>query len=128
VIDLHYLDLEDLLELTRILGAGPVRDLGLLDSCTARPRSTAFGQDAYPSVEEKAAALLHSIARGHALVDGNKRLAWLACVVFLDLNGLAPQVGDDDAFGVVVEVAEGRLDVAEIAERLNVAASPRGKG
>lgn len=116
--EVEYLDLEDLLGLTRALHAGPVRDLGLLDSSCARPRSTAFGADAYPALEEKAAALMHSLARNHALVDGNKRLAWLATVVFLDLNGRTVELDDDDAFGLVMAVAEGSLDVAEVAARL----------
>ena len=114
----EYLDLEDLLGLIRALKAGPVRDLGLLDSSCARPRSTAFGADAYPRLEEKAAALLHSLARNHALVDGNKRLAWLATVVFLDLNGRTVELDDKDAFELVMAVAEGALDVDEIAARL----------
>jgi death on curing protein len=116
--EVEYLDLEDLLGLTRALYAGPVRDLGLLDSSCARARSTAFGADAYPRLEEKAAALLHSLARNHALVDGNKRLAWLATVVFLDLNGRTADLDDEAAFDLVMAVAEGSLDVAEIAARL----------
>lgn len=113
--EVEYLDLEDLLGLTRALHAGPVRDLGLLDSSCARPRSTAFGADAYPTLEDKAAALLHSLARNHALVDGNKRLAWLATVVFLDLDGRTVELDDEVAFDLVMAVAEGSLDVAEIA-------------
>ena len=77
----QYLDLEDLLRLVRLLSIGPVRDVGLLDSAVARPRSSAFGEDAYGTVSAKAAALLHSITNNHALVDGNKRLAWLATTV-----------------------------------------------
>ena len=119
--EVEYLDLEDLLGLTRALDAGPVRDLGLLDSSCARPRSTAFGADAYPRLEDKAAALLHSLARNHALVDGNKRLAWLATVVFLDLNGRTVELDDEAAFGLVMAVAEGSLDVAAIAARLTTA-------
>ncbi len=114
----EYLDLEDLLALVRALNASPVRDLGLLDSSAARTRSSAFGQDAYPTISLKAAALLHSLAGNHALFDGNKRLAWLATVVFLDLNGYEPDVTDEAAFGVVLEVAEGQFDVVEIANRL----------
>jgi death-on-curing protein len=75
--EVEYLDLEDLLGLTRALHAGPVRGLGLLDAACARTRSTAFGTDAYPTLKVKAAALWHSLARNHVLVDGNKRLAWL---------------------------------------------------
>ena len=116
--DVEYLDLEDLLGMVQRLGAGPVRDVGLLDAAVARPRSSAFGADAYPSLELKAAALLHSIVRTHALVDGNKRLAWLACVVFCDINGVTVMLDDDDAFSLVIAAAEGRLDVEEIATRL----------
>ena len=117
--DVEYLDLEDLLAFVRALGAGPVRDVGLLDSACARPRSTVFGQDAYDSLEHKAAALLHSLVRNHALVDGNKRLGWLATAVFLDLNGQPPDLTDDEAFDLVMAVADGTLDVDEIAERFS---------
>jgi death-on-curing protein len=79
VSETEYLDLEDLRSM--------IRALGLLDSAAARPRTSAFAEDAYPTIELKAAALLHSLARNHPLVDGNKRLSWLAVVVFLDLNG-----------------------------------------
>ena len=116
----EYLDLEDLLGLVRVLKAGPVRDIGLLDSAVGRPRSSAFGEDAYATLALKAAALLHSIAGNHALVDGNKRLAWLATVVFLDLNSRAPGVTKNVAFALVMDVAKGVLDVEEIAERLRV--------
>lgn len=116
--DVEYLDLEDLLGLVRALGAGPVRDPGLLDAACARPRSTVFGEDAYPTLGQKAAALLHSLVRNHALVDGNKRLGWLATAVFLDLNGRAPQLTDDEAFDLVMSVAAGALDVDGIAARL----------
>ena len=106
--------------LVRSLGVGPVRDVGLLDSAAGRPRSSAFGEDAYPNLRLKAAALLHSVARNHALVDGNKRLAWLAAVVFLDLNGHAPDLDDDTAFALVMDVARGDVSVEEIASRLRV--------
>ena len=69
------------------LGVGPVRDVGLLESAAARPRTSLWGGDAYPTLGSKAAALLDSLVNNHALVDGNKRLGWLATVVFLDLNG-----------------------------------------
>jgi death on curing protein len=118
VSDVEYLDLEDALFLVRRLGVGPVRDLGLLDSAIARPRSSAFGVDAYPTIAIKAAALLHSLASTHPLVDGNKQLAWLATIVFLDLNGLVPKVSDDEAFDVVWEVASGESDLAVVSTRL----------
>ena len=79
-----FLDLEDLLHIARrTLGIEPVvRDHGLPESALARPQASAFGADAYPSIEEKAAALLHSLARNHALADGNKRLALAATIAF----------------------------------------------
>jgi death on curing protein len=118
VRDVEYLELEDLLVMVRKLGAGPVRDIGLLDAAVARPRSSAFGADAYPGLELKAAALLHSIVRNHALVDGNKRLAWLAVVVFLDLNGRPVEIDDESAFELVMGAAEGSMDLEDIAARL----------
>ena len=114
----EFLDLEDLLRLVELLGAGPVRDAGLLDSAAARAQSSAFGQDAYPTLELKAAALLHSICRNRALVDGNKRLGLLATVTFLRLNGHSFNMTQDEAFDLVMLVAEGVLDLPEIAARL----------
>jgi death on curing protein len=118
--DVEYLNLDDILGLVRALGVGPVRDVGLLDSATARPRSSAYGEDSYPTVSGKAAALLHSLVNNHALVDGTKRLGWLATVVFLDLNGLAPHLTDGEAFDLVWEVAGSPLEVDEIARRLRI--------
>ena len=116
----EYLDLEDLLSMVRALGIGPVRDLGLLDSAAARPRASAFAEDAYPTIEVKAAALLHSLACNHPLVDGNKRLAWLAVVVFLDLNDCEVTLSDEGAFRLVMDVACGDIDLDEIVRRLQV--------
>ena len=116
--DVEYLELDDLLALVRALRTGPVRDVGLLSSAAARPQATAFGEEAYRTVPLKAAALLHSLAGNHTLVDGNKRLSWLATVVFLDLNGYAPDLDDDAAFDLVIDVAAGAAEVAEIADRL----------
>ena len=115
---MDYLDLEDLLILTRLLGAGPVRDVGLLESAAARPRTSLFGDEAYPTLELKAAALLHSICMNHALVDGNKRLALLASVTFLRINSHVFTLTQDEAFDLVISVAEGSLDVPEIATAL----------
>lgn len=122
--DVEFLELEDLLALTRDLGAGPVRDPGLLEAAAARPRTTVFGEDAYPGVVRKAAALLHSVCGNHALVDGNKRLGWLATAVFLDLNGLAVTLDDDAAFDLVMGVAGGRLDVDDIVAVLEAGTAP----
>ena len=114
----EYLTLEDLLGFVRRLEIGPVRDLGLLDSAVVRPMSSAFGEDAYPTLKLKAAALLHSIVTNHALVDGNKRLGWLATTVFMDTNGEPVELADDDAFQLVLAIAEGSLDVEDIAAQL----------
>lgn len=119
----EYLTTEDLLLLTRRLGVGPVHDVGLLDSSAGRPRSSAFGEDAYPTIELKAAALLHSVAANHCLADGNKRLAFLAAMVFLDLSGHDVELTDDEAFQVTMDVASGALtDVTQIAGRLRIRA------
>jgi death-on-curing protein len=116
----EYLELRDALRMVRRLEIGPVRDLGLLDSALARPRTTLFGVDAYESLKLKAAALLHSLVSNHALVDGNKRLAWLATVVFLDLNDHETSLGDDAAFALVWDAASGQLDLAQIATSLAI--------
>ncbi|MGY1722756.1 type II toxin-antitoxin system death-on-curing family toxin [Blastococcus sp. SYSU DS0533] len=115
-----YLDLDDLLHVAaRTLGEVPVRDAGLLESALARPRATAFGEEAYPSIHDKAAALLHSLARNHALVDGNKRLALAGTIAFYGLNGLRLTLSNDEAYELVIAVSAGDLDeVQPIAERL----------
>ena len=111
-------------ELLRIADAAAgvevaVRDVGLLESALGRPRATVFGEDAYPDLHTKAAALLHSLARNHALVDGNKRLAWAAAAVFLGINGHRVSVGNDEVVELVLAVATGELDdVVPIAARL----------
>ena len=119
--DVEYLDLEDLLTLAgRLLGEPPaVRDVGLLGSAAARPGTSAFGQDAYPDIWLKAAALLQSLVKSHPLVDGNKRLGWLATAVFLELNGIdAARATNQDVYGFVVAVAAGHQSVEEIAAGL----------
>lgn len=116
-----YLHVEDLLA-AAVRGTGmnvEVRDYGLLESAAHRPQATVFGVEAYPSIHEKAAALLHSLARNHPLVDGNKRMSWTACALFYAMNDLsildAPQ---DGAFDLVLGVASGEIDVPKIAETL----------
>ena len=111
-----YLDVDDLLNIAAItVGEVRVRDVGLLASAAARPRTTVLGEAAYPSLVEKAAALMHSLARNHALVDGNKRLAWSATRAFCVLNGRDLRYDVDEAEALVVGVASGTIDVPEIA-------------
>lgn len=122
-----HLDLDDLLHIAaRTLGHPPeIRDLGLLESACARPLTTVFGQDAYPTIETKAAALLHSVTRNHALVDGNKRLGLAATIAFLGLNGHRLTWTNDDAHDFVVAVAAGELDeVGQIAEGIAAVLEP----
>lgn len=117
----EYLDTDDLIDLaTRLLGdPPPIRDVGLLGSAAARPQTTAVGEDAYPDVWTKAAALLHSILKNHALVDGNKRLGWLATAVFLDINGIeVTHVPNDSVYDFVIDTTVGRDDVTAIADQL----------
>ncbi|GAA0831146.1 type II toxin-antitoxin system death-on-curing family toxin [Streptosporangium amethystogenes subsp. fukuiense] len=115
------LTVEQVLDLAELaIGATPeLRDLGLLDSAVHRPQASMFGQRAYPDLFAKAAALLHSLAANHPFVDGNKRVAWVATVVFLAWNGRAIDTGDDEAYDLVIAVASGKLtEVDEIADVL----------
>jgi death-on-curing protein len=116
----EYLDLEDLVHLaTLLLGDPPIRDIGLLGSACARPQTTAFGEDAYPDLRTKAAALLQSLVKNHPLVDGNKRLGWLATAVFLEINDMkVTGVSNDAVYELVSSVAAGSDAVEDIAGRL----------
>lgn len=126
----EYLDLDDLLSaVIAALGhSAEVRDYGLLESALARSRATVFGEDAYPSIHEKAAALLESLVRNHALVDGNKRVGWVATRLFYGMNGYTVSAPDDEKFDLVIDVATGGLDtVTKIANRLAAMAVPIGR-
>ena len=117
----EFLDLDDILMLAgELLGHPvPVRDIGLLGSAVARPQTSAFGADAYPDIWTKAAALLQSVVKNHALVDGNKRLGWLATATFFELNGIGiSAAANDDVYGCVMAVAAGSESVEDIAHRL----------
>ncbi len=113
-----YLTTDDLLLIVEELGGLQVRDFGLLDSAAHRPKATVFGDDAYPDLDTKAAVLLESIVRNHALVDGNKRLSWVATVVFYGINGLTLRAPEDAAYDLVIGVAEGRITYAKVAAQL----------
>jgi death-on-curing protein len=118
----RYLDLDDLIAAAKAAVAPAellVRDMGLLESALARPQASAFGADAYPDLHLKAAALLESLARNRALIDGNKRLAWVATRLFLALNGADVRVPSPEIGDVFVRaVAQGQLPLADIAARL----------
>ena len=110
-----HLTVEDLLVLVDDLGVGPVRDLGLLASSAHRPGAVLFGQEAYRTLDAQAAALLDSIVGNHALLDGNKRLGWLAVVVFYGLNEVDLDAPDDLAYELVMSVARRELSLDDIA-------------
>jgi death-on-curing protein len=95
-----------------------VRDVGLLASAVHRPRASVLGQGAYRDLLTKAGALLHSLARHHPLVDGNKRLAWLATWVFLAKNDTILDPDDDAAYELVVSVAGGAIDDVDTIARV----------
>jgi death on curing protein len=121
----YYLTVEQALRIARTAVGEPVyvRDVGLLEAAIHRPRASVLGQDAYPDLFTKAAALLHSLARSHPLVDGNKRLAWLATYVFCAKNGIELDADDEAAFDLVVGVASGSIDeIEEIAQVLESSA------
>ena len=114
----EYLTLENLLSICRELGDLQVRDLGLLHAAAERPATTLYGTDVYPSVHEKAAALLQSLTRNHALLDGNKRLGWLGTHVFYGLNGLELDAPEAEAFDLVMRVSVGDDDIPGVAATL----------
>jgi death-on-curing protein len=121
---IDFLSAEDLIILAEtIMGHPPVvRDPGLLAAAAARPGTVVFGQVAYPTLYGKAASLLFSVCQNHALLDGNKRLAWAAAVTFLALNGIpVPEVDVDAAEAFMMSVASGKLtEVAQVEAGLRV--------
>jgi death-on-curing protein len=127
----EYLDLDDLVELARRLLGDPalIRDIGLLGSAAARPQTTAFGEDAYPDLLTKASALLQSIVNNHALVDGNKRLGWLAAAVFLELNGVnASRASNEGVYELVIWIASSNPELDDITTRLRTLVRPPRRG
>jgi death-on-curing protein len=125
VIYLTYAELMYIAE--RAMAETPVvRDAGLLEAAAARPRTTVFGEDAYATLEEKAAALAQSIARNHALVDGNKRLTLGALIAFLGVNGRRLTLTNDEAYDLIIAIAIGELaEVSDIAELIRAGSDER---
>ncbi|MGB3184969.1 MAG: type II toxin-antitoxin system death-on-curing family toxin [Ornithinimicrobium sp.] len=122
-----YLDVDDLMKVAyRVLPSVEIQDEGLLESALGRPQASAFGADAYPDLFTKAAALVHSVTKNHALVDGNKRLALAALIAFLGINGLRLTMTNDEAYDFIIDIAEGTLvEVSEIGARIESRTSPR---
>lgn len=98
-----------------LMGYHRVREPELLESAVARPQASAFGQDAYATVYEKAAALLHSLVLNHPFTDGNKRTATLSALLFLRLNGIEKNWLDENAYWFVIAVANGKRTVTQAA-------------
>ncbi|MCA9910929.1 MAG: type II toxin-antitoxin system death-on-curing family toxin [Anaerolineae bacterium] len=109
---------------TIVEGKRAVRDMGLLEASVARPMQSAFGEDAFPGLCEKATALLHAIARNHPFADGNKRTATVAGLFFLSVNGLRVTWIQDEALARIVDLAEGRQDIPAFASWLPVETAP----
>lgn len=100
---------------TIVNGKRAVRDMDLLEAAAARPTSSVFGEDAYPTIQEKAAALLHSLARNHPFADGNKRTAAVAALFMLEVNGVQPVWKAEEALRKIIDVAEGKLQLPAFA-------------
>ena len=119
---IDYLDFHDMIEIGKsLIGDFRIRDKGLLESAAMRARTTIYSEDAYPDFEEKVASLIHSLARNHALIDGNKRIAWSAGRIFCLMNGRDLKMPIDDAEKMILDIAKGDIDVAEIAAILKKA-------
>ncbi len=125
--DIYYLTPNDIYDIAgEVLGRRPdVRDRHLLRSAAMRPMLQAFGQQAYPTLIDKAGALLHSLAAHHLFFDGNKRTATAAAVQFLDRNGLRPTWNETEIYNFVLEVAQSRHDVASVAQWLGQHTEPK---
>ena len=123
-----YLTLDEVLAVADRVIDGEVllRDAGLLEAAVARPQATVFGQDAYPDLHSKTAALLLSICKNHALIDGNKRLALASTIVMLGINGWVLTVTNDEAYDLIIAVASGSLtEVSDVADALRAGSTPR---
>lgn len=124
--DVRYLNIVELILINEELigGRSQLRDVDLLESATLRPMTSAFGEDAYITIHDKAAALLHSLARNHAFVDGNKRTAVLATVLFLELNGYRVTWQPEEALTFMLQIAQGQTEWTTIADWLRTNSAP----
>jgi len=109
-----YLSLEQVLDLHRrqlrlFGGAAGLRDRGALESAVARPQMTFGGEDLYPEIEDKAAALMHSLVMNHPFVDGNKRVGAHACVLLLMVNGVEPTFSPAELTAITLATARGEV-------------------
>ena len=120
---MHYLDPEVLVtQLTRVRFV--VRDAGLLMSALARPRTSLFGDDAYPTLALKTAALMDSIVNNHPMIDGNKRSSWIVANLFLEMNGVELHARVDDSYRFILSIATGSGELQPIADWLEAHSVP----
>jgi death-on-curing protein len=112
----RYLSVEEVIEINaQVMGGKHVlRDRGLLESAVARPQASAFGADAYPDLAAKAAALLHPLVLNHPFIDGNKRTAVLATLVFLDLNGYVVRWDQREALDFMLRLAQHQVELDDV--------------
>ncbi|MEN9603966.1 MAG: hypothetical protein RLZZ06_672 [Actinomycetota bacterium] len=110
----QYLTLEDALTQVKAFGFF-VKDPGLLEAALSRPKTTVFGEDAYPTLHLKAASMMHSIIKNHPMIDGNKRTSWLLMVSFLWINGYQHNMTTDEGFNLTLGIAESRLELEDAA-------------
>jgi death-on-curing protein len=124
--DIRYLNVVELIIINEELigGRSQVRDVDLLESAVLRPMTSAFGEDAYPTIHDKAAALFHSLSRNHAFVDGNKRTSVVATILFLQLNGYTVTWDAHEALDFVLKIAQGETDWTVIADWLRTNSTP----
>lgn len=119
---IEYLSIDDLVQIIEIFTSSPwresVRDMGLLIAAVDRPALKYNGKDIYSPMAVKAAVLMESLARSNALTDGNKRLAWLATNVFLEMNGITVHFSDNETFSLLREVAQGYIETGDLAQRI----------
>lgn len=120
----QYLQLEDALSQVKAFSFH-VKDPGLLEGALARPRTTVFGADAYPTLELKAAALMHSVINNHPMIDGNKRTSWLLMVSFIWINGYQHNMTTEIGFDLTLGIVESRYDLEQVAEVIGKHLIPR---
>ena len=120
---IRYLTLDDVIAIHDNMvslygGSHGIRDLGLVDSAVARPQATFGGEDLYPGIYKKAAALFHSLIFNHAFVDGNKRTSITSTARFLSMNGYELNASDKEFVSFPLRVENKHLSFEEIASWL----------
>ena len=121
---MRYLSLQEVISLHSLLisqsgGSSGLRDRGALESAVAQPEASFGGEDLYPDLAIKAAALGHSLIQNHPSVDGNKRIGHAEMEVFLLLNGHEIDASVDDQETIIIDVASGKVSRIELGEWIN---------